>query len=159
MKSVRIDEITYEKIVRHAKENSRTITATIGILVSQALNPVKQINNINGPMEAVTPARGTVFDDTTCFTTVDEALEFYGTHDKPIHREGDDKTIGVCELVEYSSELMSLRRQVAELDEEANKDGSDWQKLAIEAQEARGKISAIMEKVDNFIDNYQGLTS
>lgn len=159
MKSVRIDDITYEKIVRHAKENSRTITATIGILISQALKPVKQINDINGLMEAITPARGTVFDETTYFATVDEALEFYGTHDKPIHREGDDKTIGARELVERSSELMSLRREFAELDEEANKDGGDWQKLAIEEQEVMGRINAIMEKVDNFMDNYQGLTS
>lgn len=158
MKSVRIDDITYEKIVRHAKENSRTITATIGILISQALKPVQQINSIDSLLGAITPAKGTVFDETTGFATVDDAIDFFATSNKPIHLEGSDHVLGLRDLIEYSDEMTSLRREYARLEDEINEDGSDWQKLAMEQQEVKAKIRALVDKADNFIDNYQGLT-
>jgi hypothetical protein len=158
MKSVRIDDITYEKIVHHAKENSRTITATIGILVSQALKPAQQINSIDSLLEAVTPAKGTVFDETTGFATVDDAINFFATSNKPIHLEGSDHVLGLRDLIEYSDEMISLRREHDRIDSEIEKDGSDWQKLAMEQQEIKTKIRALVDKADNFIDNYQGLT-
>lgn len=158
MKSVRIDDMTYEKIVRHAKENSRTITATIGVLISQALKPVQQINSIDSLLGAIAPAKGTVFDETTGFATVDEAINFFATSNKPIHLEGSDHVLGLRDLIEYSDEMKSLRREHDRLDSEIEKDGSDWQKLAMEQQEIKVKIRTLVEKADNFIDNYQGLT-
>ena len=158
MKSVRIDDTTYEKIVRHAKENSRTITATIGVLVSQALKPVQQINSIDSLLGAITPARGTAFDEATRFATVDEAIDFFATSNKPIHLAGSDTVLGVRDLIEYSDEMTSLRKEYARLEDEINEDGSDWQKLAMEQQEIKAKIRALADKADNFMDNYQGLT-
>jgi hypothetical protein len=54
--------------------------------------------------------------------------------------------------------MISLRREHDRIDSEIEKDGSDWQKLAMEQQEIKTKIRALVEKADNFIDNYQGLT-
>lgn len=158
MKSVRIDDITYEKIVRHAKENSRTITATIGVLISQALKPVEQINSIDSLVCGVTPTKGTAFDETTSFATVDDAINFYEKSSKPIHLAGSDSALRLSDLIEYSDEMRSLRGEYARLESEIDEDGSDWQKLAMKQQEIKAKIRALVEKADNFMGNYQGLT-
>lgn len=158
MKSVRIDDMTYEKIIHHAKENSRTITATISVLVSQALKPAQQINSSDNLLGAIASAKGTVFDETTSFATVDETIDFFAASSKPIHLAGNDAALGLRDLIEYSDEMISLRKEYARLEGEIDKGGSDWQELAMEQQETKTKIRALVEKVDNFMNNNQGLT-
>lgn len=167
MKSVRIDDETYAKIIKHSQENSRSITATIKVLVGQALDPTpaalpvpQQPNQFDTTLAAYIQASGTIFNESTHFATVDDAIDFYAKSSKPIHLAGSDKSLRLCDLIEYSDEMMSLRKEHDRLDKEVEEDdSSDWQKLAIEQQEIKAKIRALVDKADNFMDNYQGLTA
>lgn len=157
-KTIMLDDETYNKLKNKAIAEDRSMSKMAKILISQALKPVQQINSIDNLLEAITPARGTVFDETTGFATVDEAIDFFATSNKPIHLEGSDTVLGLRDLIEYSDEMKSLRREHDQIDSEIEKDGSDWQKLAMDQQEIKVKIRALVEKADNFMDNYQGLT-
>lgn len=158
-KTIMLDDETYNKLKNKAIAEDRSMSKMAKILISQALKPVQQINSIDSLLGAITPAKGTVFDETTGFATVDEAIDFFATSDKPIHLAGSDSVLGVRDLIEYSDEMTSLRKEYARLEDEINEDGSDWQKLAMEQQEVKAKIRALADKADNFMDNYQGLTS
>lgn len=157
-KTIMLDDETYNKLKNKAIAEDRSMSKMAKILISQALKPVQQINSVDRLLEAITPAKGTVFDETTGFATADEAIDFFATSNKPIHLAGSDSVLGVRDLIEYSDEMTSLRREYARLEDEINEDGSDWQKLAMEQQEVKAKIRALVDKADNFIDNYQGLT-
>lgn len=168
MKSVRIDDETYAKIIKHSQENSRSITATIKVLVNQALtaaptpiaqSALQQPNSNDMMWAAYVQANGTTFDESAHFATVDDAIDFYAKSSKPIHLAGSDTTLRLRDLIEYSDEMIKLRKECDRLEDEIDKDGSDWQKLAMELQEIKAKIRALVDKADNFMDNYQGLTA
>lgn len=168
MKSVRIDDETYARIIKHSQENSRSITATIKVLVDQALTaapapvtlPVPQQSNSNDMMwAAYVQANGTTFNESMHFATVEDVIDFYEKSSKPIHLANSDMSLRLRDLIEYSDEMKSLRREHDRLEDEINEDGSDWQKLAMEQQEVKAKIRALADKADNFMDNYQGLTA
>ena len=169
MKSVRIDDETYARIIKHSQENSRSITATIKVLVDQALTaapapvtlPVPQQHNSNDMMwAAYVQANGTTFNESMHFATVEDVIDFYEKSSKPIHLANSDMSLRLRDLIEYSDEMIRLRKECDRLDREIDEDdSSDWQKLAMEQQEIKAKIRALVDKADNFIDNYQGLTA
>lgn len=165
MKSVRIDDETYARIIKHSQENSRSIMATIKILVDKALTPqpvpqVPQQPNLYDMMLAVnTQARGTTFDESTHFATVDDAIDFYAKSSKPIHLADSNTALRLRDLIEYSDEMIDLRKECDRLGKELADDAPNWRELAMEQQEIKVKITALVDKADNFIDNYQGLTA
>lgn len=176
MKSVRIDDETYAKIVRHSSENSRSITATIKVLVEQGLapSPASQAPAPQQPAPQPSPqpslsdmmraayvqSNGTVLDESTHFATVDDVIDFYAKSSKPIHLANSDMSLRLRDLIEYSDEMIDLRKEHDRLGKEIEEDdSSDWQKLAMEQQEIKAKIGALVNKADNFMDNYQGLTT
>ena len=178
MKSVRIDDETYAKIVRHSSENSRSITATIKVLVEQGLapspasqapapqQPVTQPAQQPSPYDAMWAAyfrsNGTVLDESTHFATADEAIDFFAKSSKPIHTAASDKALGVKELIDMSDEMKSLKAEREKWKKEteavADTDG-DFRVPADKYAKAADKINAIYKKADNFMSKYQGLTT
>lgn len=165
MKSVRIDDETYARIIKHSQENSRSIMATIKILVDKALTPqpvpqVPQQPSLYDMMwTAYSQANGTTFDESTHFATVDDVIDFYAKSSKPIHPADSNTALRLRDLIEYSDEMVDLRKECDRLGKELEDDAPNWRELAMEQQEIKVKITALVEKADNFIDNYQGLTA
>lgn len=178
MKSVRIDDETYAKIVKHSSENSRSITATIKVLVEQGLTsspasqasapqqpvpqPVQQPSPYDAMWAAYLKSNGTVLDESTHFATADEAIDFFAKSSKPIHTAGSDNALGVKELIDMSDEMEILKaereRWKKETEAVADTDG-DFRVPSEKYAEVAGKINAIYKKADNFMSKYQGLTT
>lgn len=178
MKSVRIDDETYARIIKHSQENSRSITATIKVLVEQGLNsrPASQVAAPQQPAPQPSPqpslsdmmwaayaqSNGTVLDESTHLATADDAIDFYAKSSKPIHTADSDHALGVRELIDMSDEMKSLKAEREKWKKEteavADADG-DFRVPADKYAEVTGKINAIYEKADNFMSKYQGLTS
>lgn len=165
-KTIILDDETYNKLKKKANEEDRSISKMAKILFDRAIAPapvaslVPQQPNLNDMMlAAYAQANGTTFDESTRFATVDDAIDFYAKSIKPIHLAGSDVSLRLRDLIEYSDEMRNLRKEHDRLDGEINEDGSDWQKLAMEQQEIKAKIRALVDKADNFMDNYQGLTN
>lgn len=178
MKSVRIDDETYAKIVKHSSENSRSITATIKVLVEQGLapspasqapapqqpvtQPAQQPNPYDAMWAAYFMSNGTVLDESTHLATADDAIDFYAKSSKPIHTADSDHALGVKELIDMSDEMESLKAEREKWKKEteavADADG-DFMVPSEKYAEVAGKINAIYKKADNFMSKYQGLTS
>lgn len=178
MKSVRIDDETYAKIVKHSSENSRSITATIKVLVEQGLtsSPASQASAPQQPAPQPSPqpslsdmmwaayvqSNGTVFDESTHFATADEAIDFFAKSSKPIHTAGSNKALGVKELIDMSDEMKSLKAEMEKWKKETEAvadAGGDFRVPSKKYAEAADKVNDICDKADNFMSKYQGLTA
>lgn len=166
-KTIILDDETYNKLKKKAREEDRSMSKMAKILFDRALaaaaapTPIAQFapQQYNSMPEMYVQGGGTVFNESTHFATVDDVIGFYAKSSKPIHLVDSDTALRLHDLIEYSDEMMHLRKEHERLESEIDEDGSDWQKLAMEQQEIKTKIRALVDKADNFMDNYQGLTA
>lgn len=163
-KTIILDDETYNKLKKKASEEDRSMSKMAKILFDRALTPTpiaqSALQQYNSIPAMYAQSGGTVFNESMHLATVDDAIDFYAKSSKPIHLAGSDKSLRLCDLIEYSDEMINLRKECDRLDKEIEEDdSSDWQKSAMELQEIKAKIRALVDKADNFMDNYQGLTA
>lgn len=176
-KTIILDDETYNKLKKKAADEDRSMSKMAKILFDRALSLSSSAGTTPAPQQpapqpspqpslsdmmwaSYVQSNGTVFDESTHFATADEAIDFFAKSSKPIHLANSDVSLRLRDLIEYSDEMIRLRKECDRLDREIDEDdSSDWQKLAMELQEAKAKIGALVNKADNFMDNYQGLTA
>lgn len=179
-KTIILDDETYNKLKKKAAEEDRSMSKMAKILFDRALGLNQDAGAAPAPQQAVpqqlspqpSPSdmmwaayaknNGTTLGESMRFATADEAIDFYAKSSKPIHIAGNDHALGVKELIDMSNEMEELKAErekwKKEVEDVADA-GGDFRVPSDKYTTVAGKINVIYKKADNFMDNYQGLTS